>query len=45
MIVISLAKKESILAPNAVKKSQTGAFQSRDQTSGFVFWLKKIQSF
>jgi hypothetical protein len=35
MIGFFLAKKENIVVPNAVEKSQTGAFQSQDQTLSF----------
>ncbi len=44
MIVFFLAKKENIVVPNAVDKSRTGAFQSRDQTLSFFFRPKKRQS-
>ena len=35
MIGFFLAKKENIVVPNAVEKSQTGAFRSQDQTLSF----------
>jgi hypothetical protein len=44
MIGFFLAKKENMVAPNAVEKSRTGAFRSRDQTLSFFFRLKKHQS-
>ncbi len=43
-IVFFLVKKQNILVPNAVEKSRTDAFRTRDQTLSFVCRPTKRQS-